>query len=70
MYEDGSENGINGTFEIYRAEGDSLYKNGEFRKAIISFTTVCTYLSHAYVLVTVTLVLVSLSSLNSLIVSV
>ena len=48
MYEDGSENGINGTFEIYRAEGDSLYKNGEFRKAIISFTTVCTHLSHAY----------------------
>ena len=43
MYEDGSDAGINGTFEIYRAEGDSLYKNGEFRKAITSFTTVCFY---------------------------
>jgi len=40
MYDDaGSEQGPRGTFESYRAEGEGLYKNGEYRKAIDSFTT-------------------------------
>jgi len=40
MYDDaGSEQGPRGTFETYRAEGEGLYKNGEYRKAIDSFTT-------------------------------
>ena len=40
MYDEGSEVGPRGTFEIYRAEGDSLYKNGEYKKAIESYNTV------------------------------
>lgn len=36
--DDGSEGGLKGTFEIYRAEGESLFKNGEYKKAIESYT--------------------------------
>lgn len=40
MYDgEGSELGPRGTFESYRAEGDALYKNAEYRKAIESLTT-------------------------------
>ena len=45
MYEEGSDTGPRGTFEIYRAEGDSLYKNGDYRKAIESYTTVSILIS-------------------------
>ncbi|KAL4228994.1 Tetratricopeptide repeat protein 25 [Mactra antiquata] len=39
MYgEDNGSEGPRGTFEIYRAEADSLYKQGEYRKAIESYT--------------------------------
>lgn len=41
MYEDESE-GPKGTFEIYKAEADTLYKQGEYRKAIEGYTTVRT----------------------------
>ena len=37
---DGDEAPIIGTFEIFRSEGEALFKNGEFRKAIQSFSTV------------------------------
>jgi len=40
MYDDNGSDGPKGTFEIYRAEADSLYKQGEYRKAIESYTTV------------------------------
>ena len=41
MYDDGSsEGGPKGTFEIYRAEGDVLFKRFEFKKALNSYTTV------------------------------
>ena len=41
MFEETSDDlGPRGTFETYRAEGDALYKNGEYRKAIESYTTV------------------------------
>lgn len=41
MYETGSQDdGPPGTFEIYRAEGESLLKNRDYRKAIESFTIV------------------------------
>ena len=42
MYGDNgsAEEGPLGTFETYRAEGEQLYKNGEYRKAIESFSTV------------------------------
>lgn len=30
-----------GSFEISKAEGDVLFKRGEYRKAIESFNTVC-----------------------------
>ncbi|XP_064643391.1 outer dynein arm-docking complex subunit 4-like isoform X2 [Lineus longissimus] len=40
MYDgQGSEAGPIGTFETYKAEGDTLFKQGEFRKAIESYTT-------------------------------
>ncbi|XP_045209330.1 outer dynein arm-docking complex subunit 4-like isoform X2 [Mercenaria mercenaria] len=39
MYgDDNGSEGPRGTFEIYRAEADSLYKQGEYRKAIDSYT--------------------------------
>ena len=40
MYDDNASEGPKGTFEIYRAEAESLYKQGEYRKAIDSFTIV------------------------------
>ncbi|KAK2150784.1 hypothetical protein LSH36_389g01003 [Paralvinella palmiformis] len=40
MYQDdNSDVGPRGTFETYRAEGDALYKNSEYTKAIESYTT-------------------------------
>ncbi|XP_046329554.2 outer dynein arm-docking complex subunit 4-like [Haliotis rufescens] len=40
MYEDDrSSEGPRGTFEIYKAEADSLFKQGEYRKSIESYTT-------------------------------
>lgn len=38
--EEGSDNGPKGTYEIYRAEGDALYKQGNYKKAIESYTMV------------------------------
>lgn len=41
-YEDdgvSSEGGTKGTYEIYKAEGDVLYKQGDYKKAIDSFNT-------------------------------
>ena len=41
MYGDGeSENGPKGTFEIYKAEADTLLKQGDYRKAVESYTIV------------------------------
>ena len=38
---DGSSDGApKGSFEIYKAEGDVLFKHGEFKKALDSFNTV------------------------------
>ncbi|XP_041371990.1 outer dynein arm-docking complex subunit 4-like [Gigantopelta aegis] len=37
MYEEGSE-GPKATFEIYKAEADTLYKQGDYKKAIESYT--------------------------------
>ncbi|KAF6032938.1 TTC25 [Bugula neritina] len=36
--DEGSDNGPKGTYEIYRAEGDALFKQGNYRKAIESYT--------------------------------
>ncbi|KAH3699672.1 outer dynein arm-docking complex subunit 4-like isoform X2 [Dreissena polymorpha] len=38
MYDESASEGAKGTFEIYRAEADSLYKQGEYRKSIESYT--------------------------------
>ena len=38
-YTDG-EGELRGTFEIYKAEGHSLFINGEYKKAIESYKTV------------------------------
>ena len=38
--EDGSDQGPKGTYEIYRAEGDALFKQGNYKKAIESYTAV------------------------------
>ena len=45
MYEDdsSSEGGPKSSFEVYRAEGDVLFKQGEYRKAINSYNTVITH---------------------------
>lgn len=41
MYEDDrSSEGPRGTFEIYKAEADALFKQGDYRKSIESYTTV------------------------------
>lgn len=40
MYDENASEGTKGTFEIYRAEADSLYKQGEYRKSIESYTIV------------------------------
>lgn len=41
MYDGDESDGPKGTFEIYKAEADSLFKQGEYRKSIESYTTVC-----------------------------
>ena len=33
-----------GSFEIYRAEGDVLFKHGEYKKALQSYCRVCLHL--------------------------
>ncbi|XP_076455502.1 outer dynein arm-docking complex subunit 4-like [Babylonia areolata] len=38
MYDNESEGGPKGTFEIYKAEADTLLKQGDYRKAIESYT--------------------------------
>lgn len=40
MYDEEGSEGPKGTFEIYKAEADTLYKQGEYRKSIESYTTV------------------------------
>ena len=42
MYETESDSGPKGTFEIYKAEADTLLKQGDYRKAIESYTIVST----------------------------
>ena len=37
---DDESDGLPGTYEIYKAEADALFKNGDYRKAIESYTTV------------------------------
>lgn len=39
MYDGDESDGPKGTFEIYKAEADSLFKQGEYRKSIESYTT-------------------------------
>ncbi|XP_021361943.1 tetratricopeptide repeat protein 25-like [Mizuhopecten yessoensis] len=39
MYDGDESEGPKGTFEIYKAEADTLYKQGEYRKSIESYTT-------------------------------
>ena len=41
MYDGDESDGPKGTCEIYKAEADSLFKQGEYRKSIESYTTVC-----------------------------
>ncbi|XP_012936467.1 tetratricopeptide repeat protein 25 [Aplysia californica] len=36
---DDESDGLPGTYEIYKAEADALFKNGDYRKAIESYTT-------------------------------
>lgn len=40
MFDGDESEGPRGTFEIYKAEADSLFKQGEYRKSIESYTTV------------------------------
>ena len=42
MYDNESDSGPQGTFEIYKAEADTLLKQGDYRKAIESYTIVST----------------------------
>lgn len=39
MYDDDETDALPGTYEIYKAEADALFKNGDYRKAIESYTT-------------------------------
>jgi len=39
MYRDDETDALPGTYEIYKAEADALFKNGDYRKAIESYTT-------------------------------
>ena len=42
MYGEGdSDDQPKGSFEIFKAEGDVLFKHGEYRKALESYNTVC-----------------------------
>lgn len=38
MYDGDESEGPKGTFEIYKAEADSLFKQGEYKKSIDSYT--------------------------------
>lgn len=40
MYDGDESEGPKGTFEIYKAEADSLFKQGEYKKSIDSYTIV------------------------------
>ena len=42
MYDEdiSSEGGSKGSYEIFKAEGDVLFKKEEFQKALTSYTTV------------------------------
>ena len=40
MYDNESDAGPKGTFEIYKAEADTLLKQGDYKKAIESYTVV------------------------------
>ena len=42
MYEDtSSDGGPKGSFENFKAEGDVLFKQGSYKKALESYNTVC-----------------------------
>ena len=42
MYGEGDSDDLpKGSFEIFKAEGDVLFKHGEYRKALDSYNTVC-----------------------------
>ena len=45
MYDGDESEGPKGTFEIYKAEADSLFKQGEYKKSIDSYTIV-SYMLH------------------------
>ena len=45
MYDGDESEGPKGTFEIYKAEADSLFKQGEYKKSIDSYTIVSYTLS-------------------------
>lgn len=51
MYDEESDGGPKGTFEIYKAEADTLFKQGEYRKAIHSYTTVSVYFRYVITVV-------------------
>ena len=36
------------SFEIYRAEGDVLFKHGNYKKALLSYTKVCHYITSVH----------------------
>ena len=40
-YDDSSEGGPKGSFENFKAEGEVLFKQQEYKKALDSFNTVC-----------------------------
>lgn len=40
MYDGEDSEGPKGTFEIYKAEADSLFKQGEYKKSIDSYSIV------------------------------
>ena len=44
MYDGDESEGPKGTFEIYKAEADSLFKQGEYKKSIDSYTIVSYFL--------------------------
>ena len=53
MYEQDGADGLKGSFEIYKAEADTLYRQGEYKKAIDGYTTVrfcCCFLLLFFVL--------------------
>ena len=46
MYDGDESEGPKGTFEIYKAEADSLFKQGEYKKSIDSYTIVSYFLHY------------------------